>query len=287
MKKNMIQAIEFGEIKIMKIENNNKKYELTNESVQIDNKTLYRIRALRDIQGYVKAGDLGGFVQSENNLSHEGTCWIYNDACVYDHAHVSGNAKIYNKANISEHAKIMDYSTIHNEAYVTGHAIICGDSHVYNNVVITDQTFINNSRLYGNAHIHGKTSLSYCNVQDFIDISGKMGIYNANFGGEAKIQRLADYYLVQHPAQYGCMLTIYNGLDNKQYVFEDNTSEPILFSDFMSKLIKENRKYKSFERYINDYFSIREKEHYREPASWLVSSKSNKDETVIEFERLD
>lgn len=51
-----------------------KKYELTDESIVLDNGiSLYRIRALMDF-GNVKEGDLGGYVQSEQNLSHSGQC---------------------------------------------------------------------------------------------------------------------------------------------------------------------------------------------------------------------
>lgn len=57
-----------------------KKYELTNESITLDNGTkLYHIRALRDF-GDVKAGEIGGYVQGENNLSQEGNAWVYGDA---------------------------------------------------------------------------------------------------------------------------------------------------------------------------------------------------------------
>ena len=43
---------------------------------------LHRIRALRDIGGDVKKGDLGGFVEGEYNLSFEegDEAWIYDDA---------------------------------------------------------------------------------------------------------------------------------------------------------------------------------------------------------------
>ena len=46
-----------------------KKYELTNETITIDNgKTLYRIRALIDIETIgVKIGDLGGYIEKEEN----------------------------------------------------------------------------------------------------------------------------------------------------------------------------------------------------------------------------
>ena len=60
-----------------------RKYELTDETKQFGSSTLYRIRALRDF-GDVKAGDLGGFVENETNLSHRGDCWIANNALVCD-----------------------------------------------------------------------------------------------------------------------------------------------------------------------------------------------------------
>ena len=69
-----------------------KKYELTNEELKVIDDDIspygmystivYRIRALKDF-GDVKAGDLGGYVNSEENLSHEGNCWIYDDAKIY------------------------------------------------------------------------------------------------------------------------------------------------------------------------------------------------------------
>ncbi|GAA5112388.1 hypothetical protein GCM10023261_16890 [Bartonella jaculi] len=59
-----------------------KKYEFTNETKQVGDYTLYRIRSLRDF-GSVKAGDLGGFIEKEANLSHDGNCWVGDNAWVY------------------------------------------------------------------------------------------------------------------------------------------------------------------------------------------------------------
>lgn len=59
-----------------------KKYELTSETTTLLNGTvLHRIRALRDF-GDVKAGDLGGFIEKESNLSHDGDAWVSGDARV-------------------------------------------------------------------------------------------------------------------------------------------------------------------------------------------------------------
>ena len=44
-------------------------------------RTLCRIKALKDF-GDVKAGDLGGYIEDYKNLSHDGNCWIYDNAKV-------------------------------------------------------------------------------------------------------------------------------------------------------------------------------------------------------------
>ena len=72
-----------------------KKYEFTEETKVICGRKLHKIRALRDFND-VKAGDLGGFIEKEENLSHEGNCWVYNNAKVYDNAIIYGCAVIYN-----------------------------------------------------------------------------------------------------------------------------------------------------------------------------------------------
>lgn len=59
----------------------NQKYEITDIAHE-EYPFLHRIRALRDICGEICAGDIGGFVESESNLSAEpGDCaWIFDDA---------------------------------------------------------------------------------------------------------------------------------------------------------------------------------------------------------------
>lgn len=75
-----------------------KKYELLKDDTKsLLGRTLYRIKALRDF-GNVKEGDLGGYIESENNLSHFGNAWVFGNAMVYDNAEVSGNAWVYGNA---------------------------------------------------------------------------------------------------------------------------------------------------------------------------------------------
>ena len=76
-----------------------KKYELTEDTKTLANGTvMHRIRALRNFKlaygGEVRTGDLGGWVEKEDNLSQTGTAWIYGNAAVHGVSQVYGYAKI-------------------------------------------------------------------------------------------------------------------------------------------------------------------------------------------------
>ncbi|HEY5086833.1 MAG TPA: hypothetical protein VII66_05660 [Gemmatimonadaceae bacterium] len=73
---------------------------MPDQQIVVAGTTLYRIRALKDF-GNVKAGNLGGFVRSERNLSQLGDCWVADDAQVYDDAVISDAAQI-RRANTSK-----------------------------------------------------------------------------------------------------------------------------------------------------------------------------------------
>ena len=76
-----------------------KKYELTEETVTVFGKTLYRIRAVRDF-GSVKTGEFGGYIEKEENLSHFGNAWISGDAWVWGNAKVCGDAKVFSASHV-------------------------------------------------------------------------------------------------------------------------------------------------------------------------------------------
>ena len=72
-----------------------KKYEFTGETKNYRGKTLHRIRAVRSFNG-VKKGQLGGFIESEDNLSHDGNAWICSNAEVFGSARVYGDILVGN-----------------------------------------------------------------------------------------------------------------------------------------------------------------------------------------------
>ena len=118
-----------------------KKFELTGEFVtNIFEKKLFRIRALVAF-GNVEAGELGGYVEKEENLSDDGDAWVYGDAQVY------GNARVYGNAHVSENAQVYEYAEVSGNAKVFGNAQVFGSAQVFG-----DAQVYGNARVYGNAH---------------------------------------------------------------------------------------------------------------------------------------
>ena len=133
---------------------------------------LYRIRALKDF-GDVKAGDLGGYIESERNLSQEGDCWVYDKAKVTDEAKIYGNAKIKGYVVISDNAEVFDNAKVYDYAEVSGNAKVYGNAQVedsakiYNKVEVFDNALIdkettlyNKAKVYGNAKVTENAEIS-------------------------------------------------------------------------------------------------------------------------------
>lgn len=77
-----------------------KKFELTTESIYLLGIKLFRIKALVTF-GCVKKGELGGFVEKEENLDHTGSAWIFGNAKVYGNALVHGDEEVSGNAEVS------------------------------------------------------------------------------------------------------------------------------------------------------------------------------------------
>jgi len=76
------------------------KYKILNDDyISYDNKTLYRIQALKDFAD-VKAGDIGGFIEHEQNLSQEGNARVFGDMKItHNNIHL---LKLFNTGIISK-----------------------------------------------------------------------------------------------------------------------------------------------------------------------------------------
>lgn len=131
-----------------------KKFELTNETFYDEcvEARVYRIKALRDF-GDVKAGDLGGFVEEESNLSHDGTCWIYD------------NAIVCRGSKVSEEAEVRDTAVISDESYVWG------NSRIYETPIVRSSR-IRGGVVHGDAVVHNADVLWRGEVKDTAYVTG-------------------------------------------------------------------------------------------------------------------
>lgn len=144
----------------------NEKYELVRtDSIEVNGHTLYRIKALRDFRD-VKAGDLGGYIESEDNLSQQGPCWVYDDAKVFGNARVYGQAKVlgnawvYGNANVFELAIIYDNARVYDNSIIRGKARVYGAARVFGNAVVRDTQLGDDMKVDGDTNLYRYTRVS-------------------------------------------------------------------------------------------------------------------------------
>lgn len=186
---------------------------LENDSILIEGRRLYRIKALRDIEiplklnNYtkkIKKGALGGYIASYNNLSQEDNSWVYEGAMVYDNARVMNNSvvesasiicgnavvssTVFTKSLRSPHlgAVIRDYAEVV-DSYIGVKAIVGGRAKVYNTIICTYTDYlkvyanskVSNSNIRAKGDIYGNAEINQCVITGNIDISGNARAYNS------------------------------------------------------------------------------------------------------------
>lgn len=168
-----------------------KKYKLDKEdTTEILGKTLYRIVALVDIGERIKAGNKGGYIESEKNLSQEENSWVFDDAIVYDNAKVYGNARVSGKACVCDNAQVYEEAEVSDDVCVYGNAQVFGNSSVQDDVrVCGDATVCEDAWISGNVNVGG----------------------NAELCGNARISRRDDYFCVQSFGSAGRTTTFFRG----------------------------------------------------------------------------
>ena len=169
------------------------KYEFTGETKKHYDYTLHRIRRLSDDR-------IGGWIESEENLSQEGGCWVDSDAKVYNEAKVYGNAQVYDNAEVFDHAKayadakVYGNACVYNWSQVYGNAKVYGHSNasfcdICDNAQVYDKAYVF-GHIYGNAQVYGNAK-----VYDKANVSGNAKVYGeAHVCGEAKIYGNAKVY---------------------------------------------------------------------------------------------
>ncbi|WPU21090.1 YdcK family protein [Cedecea neteri] len=135
---------------------------------------LWQIEALYAF-GDVEAGQYGGWIEEEANLSHSGTCWLEPDALVWnkaqieDNATVRGESEICHRAKVGGHAQVED-SRISGECSIHGSARVLQQSQViavlgltedsemrlqiYGSATVRASRIVHQAQIYGHARVN-------------------------------------------------------------------------------------------------------------------------------------
>ena len=175
------------------------KFKLTDETIEVNGKTLYRIEALKDFSN-VKKGDKGGFIEKEKNLSHLGNAWVYDNAKVFDNAEIFGNAAVRGMAQIYDYAKILECAIISGYVQIYGRSHVLGYARVYGMVQIYDDSVVGNyAKIYDAAIICG-----YSRICDHVIVCNNAVIKDVKISGDiiishdAKISSNKDYIVFKN-----------------------------------------------------------------------------------------
>lgn len=144
------------------------KYVFTDNVKRIDGHLVHQIKATRNF-GNVKKGTLGGYISCENNLSHDGDCWVYPNGVIAQDASVLENASIIggivdNSATVrgssviglrgSDHVRICGNAVVTDHAHVYDNALVSGFAVVKDEASVTDYARVgDNAVVQDNTHI--------------------------------------------------------------------------------------------------------------------------------------
>ena len=132
-----------------------KKFELTSETnINVFGKKLFRIKALISF-GCVEAGETGGWVEKEENLSQSGDAWVYDNAKVYGNAKVRDNAKVYGNTKVCDDTLVCGDALVYGDAWVCGDACVRGNAKVCGNAWVCGDAWVCGNADYTTIHGFG------------------------------------------------------------------------------------------------------------------------------------
>lgn len=176
----------------------NEKYMLTDEVMYFKGHTLHRIKALSSFSD-VEAGELGGWVESEKNLSQYGDCWIAMEAKAYENAEVYDDAMLTDEAVACDNATICERSLVCGKTIVSGFTYVCGSAEAHGESILNGET-----RLYGSVRVIGAKVVDakvggYTIICDGASVCGRIKIDGmATIKGGAVVCNNNDYIVFKN-----------------------------------------------------------------------------------------
>lgn len=164
------------------------KYVLTCFTKEYEGHTLTRIVAVKDF-GNIHTGEMGGWVESYQNLSQKGTCWVYNEAIVMEDAWVCDDAQIRGEAIVRDNALINDRAKVMDQALICDDVVICGEAMVRDWAAVCGTAYVNEqAKVLGSALVRDASLGGHCCIQDFATVLKGCIQGNAYITGYAVIE---------------------------------------------------------------------------------------------------
>lgn len=166
---------------------------ISDEEMSIVEIKLYRIQALKTFTkpgGYnpvVHVGELGGYVEAEDNLSQDGNCWLFDKARVKDGGKVLDDAIVYDKSLISKNSIIRGRSVIGGHCFVTNQSVII-DSRLEGNVTVTGYSII-----HSGSYLYGDIKVDKSDIGCLVNLSGRISVNKSRI--TAPLELCGDYEL--------------------------------------------------------------------------------------------
>lgn len=239
-----------------------KKYEILKENFIVDKSgsVVFRIRALKEFclsdGTVVKKGTIGGYIQSESNLSHFDSCWVSDNAVVCNNAIVCDKAIVKDEVRIRDCVYVGDNSVIEKNCIICDKVSVLDNSFISGNVVIGGDTLIRkkskikgyvrivdceitNSTITEKAHIFGG-SVGDSLITDTVKINGRVLVKKSNISNNAKIH--GDIFIEESTISDSVTIdssTIFFSII-KNSILRDNTRVSGYFNIIDSLLIKDS-----------------------------------------------
>jgi len=172
---------------------------------------LFRIISLKNFRtknGYdVKNGEVGGYIEGEQNLSQNDFSWVFNtaqvfddalliDTTVHDQSRVFGSC-ILTDCEIRRKVRIWGTCTL-SVCYITDNVDISGEceilnTKIFNSCVVTGKCKVYECHLSNGSRIGGSSVVKTTILQDVSEITGGSIVENCRFSGRTFVKNSKHY----------------------------------------------------------------------------------------------
>ena len=198
-------------------------FKLTEETIVNEaGRKLRQIECIRDFK-FAHAGELGGFIEKEENLGGEawvdGYAEVWGEALVFCHAYVGGLACVYGNARVLHNARV------YGKAHIGDYACVGKDARVYDNACVGGMAYVG-----GQAEVHERAEVyGIARIEGEAEVTGHAQMFGwANIGRQALVEHIGDYCVFQGFGQWKfCQITAFREKNGEIGVLFGHYSETL------------------------------------------------------------